>query len=79
MKLCQKCSKNPVPLMRKICDSCKKQYQREYSIKNKDKKRETTREWMRTRRWLNGGERWDDLGPDIPYKAKSINGILKIQ
>lgn len=68
-----------LPLMKRVCDECKRKYQFEYSLKNKDKKLETSREWMRTRRWLDGGERWDDLGPEIsgPIK-KAVNGELKL-
>jgi len=66
---CKKCGKK-LPLLKKLCDDCRKEYQKNYAKKNNLKKRETNKEYMRARRWLDGGERRDDMAPVIKKEKK---------
>jgi len=64
--------------MRRVCDDCRKEYMREWAENNRDRKNETAREWGKTRRWLNGTDNRDDLGPELETDFRmSVNGELK--
>lgn len=73
MTHCTKCGA-PVAMLRRVCDECKRTYQREYARAHSEENRQRAKAWMQCRRWLDGGERLDDLGPVIPHRLRSQNG-----
>ena len=62
-----------------LCKICYNKYQKEYRKKNRKKVNKIALDSIRLRRWLEGGERLDDLGDNIKVKLKSINGHLKME
>ena len=78
VKLC-KCGE-PIPLMRRKCDACNKKYHKQYNQAYAFRLRNYHREWMSTRRWLDGATDNLLLGEKIQeIKRMTVRGELIIE
>lgn len=81
--ICREC-KRPIETLADtgsngLCTRCYNDYMREYRKANRVRSNELSRESMRFKRWIAGGENNTDLGPDIKIGLRSINGQLYIK
>lgn len=82
MVKCSKCGQKLHKLVNRnnaICDDCRKKRINEYFAEYRKNNRDKFNEYSATRRWLNGGERKDDLGPELYVGLASINGELRVR
>ena len=60
------------------CTSCHAAYMREYRDNNREQINNYSRDYSRSRRWLNGADCRDDMGPDIGIGTRTIGDVLYI-
>lgn len=54
------------------CRACYNKRHRSYN------KNDYTKEYRKTRRWLNGSESRDDMGPEADIFIKAVNGSARV-
>ena len=80
--ICNTCKKEMILQTmhsRSKCIECHNKYHKYYRHFNRKRINEYSKEYQKTKRWLNGTDNFEPLGEKIDVYLKSVNGVLKVK